>query len=100
MDFTKFVRKPFSVQAVKITNENIEEVAKFVGDLKEKEDGTRYILVDPRLVPNVERVYVGFFMTKMGDNVRCYSSKIFNEQFVEFTEEMTPWLDFMEKAVA
>src|SRR5689334_15450365 len=100
MDFTTFVRKPFTVEAVKITAENIGEVAKYVGDLKEKDDGTPYILVDPRLVPNVERVYAGFFMTKMGDNVRCYSAKIFNEQFVERTEEMIPWLEFMEKAPA
>jgi hypothetical protein len=98
MEFTSFVRKPFSVEAVEVTLDNIEEVAKYVGDLKEKEDSTKYILVDRRLVPNVYRVYPGFFMTKMGENVRCYSRKIFKEQFVEFTDEMAPWLEFMEKA--
>lgn len=100
MEFTSFVRKPFTVEAVEITLDNIEEVAKFVGDLKEKEDGTKYILVDRRLVPNIFRVYVGFFMTKMGENVRCYSRKIFNEQFIQKTDEMTPWLDFMENQPA
>lgn len=83
MEFTTFVRKPFLVEAVEITAENIEEVAKFVGDLRQKEDGTPFILVDRRLVPNVYRVYPGFFMTKMGENVRCYSRKIFREQFIE-----------------
>lgn len=100
MDFTSFVRKPFTVEAVEVTLENIEEVAKFVGDLKEKEDGTKYILVDRRLVPNVYKVYPGFFMTKMGENVRCYSRKIFNEQFIHKTPEMDPWLEFMEKQPA
>jgi len=96
MDFTTFVRKPFVVDAVEITPENIEEVAKYVGDVREKEDGTRYILVDERLVPNVPRVYTGYFMTKMGNNIRCYSRKIFREQFTEHNELVQPWLDFIE----
>lgn len=95
MDFTTFVRKPFVVEAVEITTENIEEAAKYIGDVREKDDGTKYILVDQRLVPNVEKVYPGFFMTKMGENIRCYSRKIFNDQFMEKTEEIQPWLDFM-----
>lgn len=100
MEFTAYVRKPFLVNAVEVTEENIEEVAKFVGDLREREDGTKYILVDRRLVPNVDRVYPGFFMTKMGQNVRCYSRKIFKEQFVENTPEIQPWLDLMDKQPA
>ena len=97
MEFTTFVRKPFVVEAVEVTAENIAEVAKYVGDLREKEDGTQYILVDRRLVPNVFRVYPGFYMTKMGENVRCYSRKIFREQFVEEDDNIRPWLEFMEK---
>jgi hypothetical protein len=95
MNFTTFVRKPFVVDAVEVTLENIGEVAKYVGDLREKENGTPYILVDRRLVPNVDRVYPGFFMTKMGENVRCYSRKIFKEQFMQQTDEIKPWVDFM-----
>jgi hypothetical protein len=99
MEFVTFVRKPFIVEAVEITPANIAEVAKYVGDLREKEDGTPYILADGRLVPNVDRVYPGFFMTKMGENVRCYSRKIFREQFIEQNDEIKPWIDFMtEKA--
>lgn len=96
MDFTTFVRKPFVVEAIEITTDNIEDVAKYIGDVREREDGTKYILVDRRLVPNVEKVYPGFFMTKMGENIRCYSRKIFKEQFIEKTPEIEPWLDFME----
>jgi hypothetical protein len=97
MEFTTFVRKPFVVEAVEVTAENIAEVAKYVGDLREKEDGTQYILVDRRLVPNVLRVYLGFYMTKMGENVRCYSRKIFREQFVEKDDSIDPWLELIEK---
>lgn len=98
MDFIDFVRKPFRIKAVEITAENIEEIAKSVGDLRFKDDEpqTPFILVDPRLVPNVDRAYIGFFMTKMGDNIRCYSRRIFNEQFIEESEEIRPWLEFMD----
>ena len=95
MEFSTFVRKPFIVDAVEITTENIEEVAKLVGDLREEENGIRYILVDPRLVPNVDRVYPGYYMTKMGRNVRCYSRKIFKDQFTEKNDAIQPWLDFL-----
>lgn len=96
MEFTTFVRKPFVVEAIEITTENIEEAAKYIGDVREREDGTKYILVDRRLVPNVEKVYPGFFMTKMGENIRCYSRKIFREQFVELDDSIKPWLEFMD----
>lgn len=95
MEFNTFVRKPFVVEAVEITRENIAEVAKHVGDLREKEDGTPFILVDRRLVPNVFRVYPGFWMTKMGENVRCYSRKIFQEQFTAHTPEIQQWVDYL-----
>jgi hypothetical protein len=81
MQFDTYARKPFVVEAVEITEENIEQVAEFVGTVRKKDDGTSFIQVDRRLIPNVYRVYPGFFMTKMGDNVRCYSPKIFRDQF-------------------
>jgi len=81
LQFSPFVRKPFEIEAVQITEENIEDVAKFVGELKFKDDGAPFIVVDRRLVPNIWRVFPGYWMTKMGDNIRCYSEKIFTEQF-------------------
>ncbi len=95
MDFTTFVRKPFKVEAVEVTEENIAEVAKLVGALREKDDGSPYIHVDRRLVPNVYRVYPGFWMTKMGDNVRCYSQPVFINQFVESSEDIETWVKFL-----
>ncbi len=95
MDFTTFVRKPFAVDVVEVTEENIAEISELVGTLKKKEDGTSYIYVDRRLVPNIYRVFPGFFMTKMGDNVRCYSKQVFNKQFVANTPEIETWVKFM-----
>ena len=81
LEFKTFVRKPFVVEACEVTKENIAEIAPLVGTLREKEDGTPFIQVNNRLVPNISRVYPGFFMTRMGENIRCYAKRIFKEQF-------------------
>jgi len=94
MEFTSYVRKPFTVEAIEVTVDNIEELAELVGELRKKDDGTPFIHVNKRLVPNVFRVYPGFFVTRMGDNVRCYSRKVFNEQFVGMTDE---WQEYFQR---
>jgi hypothetical protein len=95
MEFNQFVRKPFVVEAVEVTEENIEEVAEYVGTLRKKDDGTPYIQVDRRLIPNVFRVFPGFWMTRMGDNIRCYSKRVFNDQFTEITPDIQTWVTYM-----
>lgn len=95
MEFTNYVRKPFTVEAVEVTVENIEALAEIVGTLRSKEDGTPYIQVNRRLVPNVFRVYQGFWVTRMGDNIHCYSPKVFKEQFTPETYEIQAWVDWM-----
>lgn len=95
MEFTTFVRKPFTVQAVEVTVDNIAEIAKSVGALQYKDDGSPFILVDRDRVPNVLQVSPGFWMTKMGNNIRCYTRKAFYNQFCENTPDIQTWVDFM-----
>lgn len=84
MEMNEFIRKPFAVQAIQITEENIAEVADFVeGTLSEKHDGSPYILVNRRGVPRDYRAYPGLWMTQRGTNIRFYSEKIFEDQFVQ-----------------
>ncbi len=97
MEFTTFVRKPFTVEAVEVTEENIADIAELVGTLRQKEDGSSYIHVDRRLIPNIYRVYPGFWMTKMGDNVRCYSNPVFKKQFIENTPDIETWVKFLNE---
>jgi hypothetical protein len=97
MDLIPYVRRPFSVMAVEITKDNIAEIAKQVGELRDDGNGGHYILVDSRLVPNVEKVYPGFYMTKMGNNVRCYAKRIFHEQFVEMDERIRELVGAIEE---
>ncbi len=95
MEFTTYVRKPFTVDAVEITEDNIAEIAERVGTLRQKEDGTSYIQVNRRLVPNIYRVYPGFFMTELDGNVRCYSKRVFESLFVESSEEVESWINYL-----
>lgn len=97
MEYAKFVRKPFVVDAVKITRDNIEELAPLIGTLEYKEDGsgTPYINVNYRLVPGVPRVYLGFYMTKVGNQIRCYSKRAFINQFCEHSPEIEAWVNYI-----
>lgn len=99
MEFKKFVRKPFVIEAVEVTDENIAEIAEQVGTLRVKDDGTQYIQVDPELIPNVGRVYPGFWLTKLDGNTRCYSRMAFLTQFAESTPEVLEWVRGMNKKV-
>ncbi len=84
--FTPFVRKPFRVEAVQITDENIYDIAEYVGTVQTRgDDGSQYILVDKRRIPNVEKVYPGFWVTRMDQNYRCYSERVFAHQFIQET---------------
>lgn len=94
MEMQPFVRKPFVVEAVEITDENIAEVATLVGTLKEK-DGKPVIQVNRKKVPNLFEVHPGFWMTKMNGKIRCYSERVFKEQFTEMTPEIDSWVEFL-----
>lgn len=91
-----FVRRPFEVEAIQITVENIHELSELIGEFCEDERGP-YIQADREKVPTVEKVVPGYWLTKMGPNIRCYSNKTFEKQFVpasplikEFIEMVAP----------
>ena len=95
LEYTDFVRKPFIVKAVEITEDNIEEIAKELGQLKRKEDDTPYISVRKGAVPNVSKVFVGWYMTRHGKRTHCYAPKVFFDQFVENDSEIQNSVDFI-----
>lgn len=82
MKFGRYIRKPFTVEAVEITNDNIRQIAKLIGTLRKK-DGEWFISVDRRIIPNIDRAYPGWFLTKLEDNYRVYAPKPFRAQFIE-----------------
>lgn len=88
MEFSSYVRKPFSVKVVVIDDDNIVEVAKMTGTLETNDDGTKYIEVDRKKVPNLGKIHKGFLLTKMDKQYRCYPPHIFEKLFVESTPEL------------
>lgn len=79
-DFDWYIRMPFAVEAVQITEDNIDEIAAKIGEVKLLK-GEKYIAIDRRVVPNIGRARLGWYFTRMGDNLRCYSEEIFNDLF-------------------
>lgn len=94
--FNQYVRTPFSVEAAIITEENVEQIAQLVGTIRTK-NGEKYIALDRRIVPNISRAYIGWYVTRLGDNFRCYSPKVFVEQFEPMDDTMVVSFDFNKK---
>jgi len=91
MQFDRFIRKPFSVEALQISYDNIEQIAGLLGELKEK-DGEKWIAIDRRLVPNIRKAYVGWWVTKMDENYRAYSPKVFEKEFMNYSDDWAAYL--------
>ena len=90
LEFDKFIRKPFRVEAIKITAENIEEIAALIGEVKTK-GKDKFIVVDKRVVPNVNRAEIGWYLTQFNFGYRCYHPKAFAQQFMPNSEEWDAW---------
>jgi len=81
LEFKKYARKPFLVEAVEVTEKNMETIAELIGTIETRQDGTKFINVDPKKMPNVSRVYPGYWLTRVGKYMRCYKPRLFNERF-------------------
>lgn len=95
-EFTEFIRKPFKIKAVQITEENIEDLCELIGlEVKTKDDGTPYIKVNRKVVPYTHQASPGWWVTEMGDQLRCYPDRVFTRQFTEHNEawEESGWLE-------
>lgn len=97
MEYGTFVRKPFVVEAVQITKENIGELAVHIGSLSYNGNGDPFIIVDKRKVQNVFRVTPGYWMTRMHNTVRCYSDNAFRKEFIESSPELQAWVTYLSK---
>lgn len=82
----KYIRKPFVVHAVEITESNIGEIAKLVGVLlvDVEHDNRQYIQLNRKIVPMVDKAYIGWFLTKLGEKYRCFNPKSFYAQFMDY----------------
>jgi hypothetical protein len=79
-----YLRKTFLVQAVEITHENMDEVARHIGVVKQDRERGRFIEIDERIVPRFKRAYAGFYVTFVGEQIRVYTRRSFHSHFVGF----------------
>lgn len=79
-----WLRKTFYVEAVRVTKENISEVAEFCGGVVENTDGTPFVRV-PNQNPANERqtqAYPGDWVLVRGDSVKSFPNKAFRRNFM------------------
>lgn len=94
-DFIEHIRKPFSVHAVRVTRENIDDIAPFVGTVERTPEGKPYIQADRHLCQSSLKVWPGYYVTKHGKKVRIFSRKAFEEQFHPMGEDVAPWVEYL-----
>ena len=93
----KYARRPFYVDAIQVTEENMEEVAEWcMGNIQVTEKGEgeeeRYIKVRVHR-PNTERqtmAYPGDWILYAGTGFKVYTASAFSRCFVEPDEDKTP----------
>ena len=100
MEFQDFVRRPFKVEAVRITEENFDQIASMIGEAKVDKKGDKYIVIDKRIIPNMPKAHIGWWVTRFNDNLRCYANKVFNEQFIEYSSDWENWFKEEEKTAS
>lgn len=91
MKTAKFIRKPFEVDAVQVTTENINDVAKWCqGEVRTDSDGKEFIKVRVMRVIDERQTqaYVGDWVLYAGTGYKVYTPKAFQKSFVEKTKEL------------
>lgn len=84
METVKYVRKPFEVEAVQVTTDNIDEVAAWCnGEVKEEENTSKYIKVAVARVLNERqtKAFVGDWVLYAGTGYKIYTAKAFAKHF-------------------
>lgn len=103
MQFDKYVRVPFLVEAVEITEENFDEVAALIAkEVVETGSGRRQIVIDRDVIRNGHKANIGGWLTRMDGKYRYYSKTAFEQQFVpshEYSGDI-PGVDFSAEKLA
>lgn len=88
----KFVRKPFAVEALQVTEENLEEVATWCGGkVRQDEDGQKYVKVQVKNALNARQTEArpGCWVLKSGEvSFKVYGEYAFTKSFQPETEPL------------
>jgi hypothetical protein len=86
MDIKKFVRKPFFVDGVQVTEENLDEVGRWCnGHVHTNEKGQRFIKVEVErpLYDRQTRAFVGDWVLRSHKGFKVYTNQAFEKSFDE-----------------
>lgn len=86
MQVSNYIRKPFGVEAVQVTKENMSEVATWChGEIHSEEGDTRgsfvHVRVHNPMNDRQTRAYVGDWVLYAGKGFKVYTNKAFNNSF-------------------
>lgn len=83
LDISTYLRKPFEVQAVQVTEDNIYDIAKWCSGEIMSEDGKRFIKVRVERVLNERqtRAFAGDWVLFAGKSFKVYTDKAFKTSF-------------------
>lgn len=84
METTKYVRKPFFIDAIQVTEDNLDEVAKWAsGDIRTDNENKKYIKVRVYMPKNdrQSKAFVGDWVLYAGTGFKVYTTKAFSASF-------------------
>ena len=76
-----YSRRPFSITAVQITEENLEEIAALISASVTTTPHTRFIDVNPSIIQGIGVIKPGWWITLMEGSYRAYTNDVFHRLF-------------------
>jgi hypothetical protein len=95
-NFTTFIRKPYKVEVFRVTDDNLDEVCEAIEGVINEKDGVRFVKTNRRVVRNADRIWPGFYITRVGKKLLAYSPRLFHRNYVEPTEDVLGWVNFLD----
>lgn len=84
LEIEKYVRRPFEIDAVRVTEDNIKEAAAWCGgDVRSDKNGAKYVkvrVVRP-LTTRQSEAYVNDWILYAGTGYKVYTPKAFEDSF-------------------
>lgn len=89
LETTQYIRKPFSIDAVQVTDDNIKEVAKWVDSEVRTDSQGQYVKVRVHrpLNDRQTKAYVGDWVLYAGTGYKVYTPKAFAQSFEQVSGE-------------
>lgn len=97
LNIQKYIRRPFTVQAVQVTLENMHEVAEWCGGVVVKADRPENSYVKAKIAHPLNKrqtqAFAGDYVLKMGRGFKIYLEKAFGKTFIPADESARMFVD-------